>query len=242
MVCPVCIIFVQTEHMKGKIEIPKFSWWDWFLIVGFISVSVAVSVLKGNFSVLSFIAGTCSVLCVIFGVKGSVLNFLFGFLGSCIQGYMALRSGLYANAVLFLLYNVPMQFVGWAQWRKRALGGGSEGIKTRWMSWPQRALLIILSTAAVWGISRLLLKTDDPQPVSDALAMTVAVGAQFLLTFAFIEQWFMWIVVNGANLVMWAIAATRGVQFAPIMVVQYVFYMMNSIYGIVWWSKMSKKA
>ena len=85
-------------------------------------------------------------------------------------------------------------------------------------------------------------KTDDPQPVSDALAMTVAVGAQFLLTFAFIEQWFMWIVVNGANLVMWAIAATRGVQFAPIMVVQYVFYMMNSIYGIVWWSKMSKKA
>jgi hypothetical protein len=52
----------------------------------------------------------------------------------------------------------------------------------------------------------------------------------------------MWIVVNGANLVMWAIAATRGVQFAPIMVVQYVFYMMNSIYGIVWWSKMSKKA
>ncbi|MBR4842281.1 MAG: nicotinamide mononucleotide transporter, partial [Bacteroidaceae bacterium] len=76
---------------------------------------------------------------------------------------------------------------------------------------------------------------------SDALAMTVAVGAQFLLTFAFIEQWFMWIVVNGANLVMWAIAATRGVQFAPIMVVQYVFYMMNSIYGIVWWSKMSKQ-
>ena len=69
-----------------KIEIPKFSWWDWFLILGFMSVSVAVSVLNGNFSVLSFIAGTCSVLCVIFGVKGSVLNFLFGFLGSCIQG------------------------------------------------------------------------------------------------------------------------------------------------------------
>jgi len=213
--------------MKRKIEIPRFTWWDWFLILGFISVSVAVSVLKGNFNALSFIAGTCSVLCVIFGVKGSVLNFLFGFLGSCIQGYMALKSGLYANAALFLLYNVPMQFIGWAQWRKRALGGGHEGIKTRWMSWPQRALLI---------------KTDDPQPVSDALAMTVAVGAQFLLTFAFIEQWFMWIVVNGANLVMWAIAATRGVQFAPIMVVQYVFYMMNSIYGIVWWSKMSKKA
>ena len=113
---------INFADMSKKIEIPKFSWWDWFLILGFMTVSVAVSVLNGNFSVLSFIAGTCSVLCVIFGVKGSVLNFLFGFLGSCIQGYMALRSGLYANAALFLLYNVPMQFVGWAQWRKRALG------------------------------------------------------------------------------------------------------------------------
>jgi len=46
----------------------------------------------------------------------------------------------------------------------------------------------------------------------------------------------------GANLVMWSIAATRGVQFAPIMVIQYVFYMMNSIYGIVLWSRMSKKS
>ena len=71
---------------KIKIEVPRFTWWDWFLILGFMTVSVAVSVLNGNFSVLSFIAGTCSVLCVIFGVKGSVLNFLFGFLGSCIQG------------------------------------------------------------------------------------------------------------------------------------------------------------
>ena len=78
---------------KLKIERPRFTWWDWFLILGFMTVSVTVSLLNGNFNVLSFIAGTCSVLCVIFGVKGSVLNFLFGFLGSCIQGYMALRSG-----------------------------------------------------------------------------------------------------------------------------------------------------
>lgn len=233
-------IDIMTER---KIGIPRFTWWDWFLIIGFMSVSVAVSVLKGDFSTLSFIAGTCSVLCVIFGVKGSVMNFLFGFLGSCIQGYMALRSGLYANAVLFLIYNVPMQFVGWAQWRKRQLSGGSEGIHTRWMTWTQRAVLVVLSALAVWGISRLLmLKTDDPQPVSDALAMTVAVGAQFLLTLAFVEQWFMWIVVNGSNLVMWAIAAARGVEFAPIMIIQYVFYTMNSIYGIVLWNRMSKKS
>lgn len=226
---------------KIRVELPKFTWWDWFLILGFITVSVIVSILKGNFSTLSFIAGTCSILCVIFGVKGSVLNFLFGFAGSCIQGYIALKSGLYANAALFLLYNVPMQFVGWFQWRKRMFGGGREGIKTRWMTWPQRALLVVLCALSVWGVSRLLLMTDDPQPVSDALAMTVAVGAQFLLTFAFIEQWFMWLVVNGANLIMWSIAAARGVQFAPIMIIQYVFYTMNSIYGIVLWSRMSKK-
>lgn len=233
--------FCSMERQERPITLPRFTWWDWFLILGFMTVSVIVSVLNGNFNVLSFIAGTFSVLCVIFGVKGHVLNFLFGFMGSCIQGYMALKSGLYANAALFLLYNVPMQFVGWFQWRKRLQGGGKEGIRTRWMTWPQRILLIALCTASVWAISRLLMKTDDPQPVSDALAMTVAVGAQFLLTFAFIEQWFMWIVVNGAQIVMWSIAVARGVQYAPIMLIQYVFYTMNSIYGIILWSRMSQK-
>lgn len=223
-----------------KLALPRFTWWDWFLFIGYLAVTLSVGILKDTFSPISFTAGIFSILCIIFGCKGHSLNFLFGFIGSGIQGYMALKSGLYANAVLFLLYNVPMQFIGYANWKKRQRSSQADGIRTRWMTWPQRILLVVLSVAVVYGTSLLLGRTDDPQPVSDAMAMTAAVGAQFLLTLAFVEQWFMWLVVNGTQLVMWSIAISRGVPYAPIMVIQYSFFMANSIYGIVLWSRMSK--
>lgn len=230
------------EKQNRLFSLPHFTWWDWFLIAGFIIMSLAVSMLPQNsFNALSFTAGVFSILCIIFGCKGNSLNFVCGLIGSAIQGYMALKSGLYANAVLFLLYNVPMQFIGFFQWRKRRLQTEEDGIHTRWMNWWQRVLLVVLSVAAVWTVSLILRGTDDPQPVSDAMAMTAAVGAQLLLTLAFVEQWFMWLVVNGTQLVMWSIAMTRGVPYAPIMMIQYVFYTMNSIYGIILWSRMSKK-
>lgn len=226
---------------KSYIKWPQFTWWDWFLTGGYLAVTLAVSLLNGNFNPLSFIAGIFSILCIIFGCKGNSLNFLFGLIGSAIQGYMAWKSDLYANAALFILYNVPMQFIGYTNWKKRQLKTEADGIKTRWMSPVQRLLLVLLSGAMVYGISLLLRKTADPQPVSDAMAVTAAIGAQLLLTLAFVEQWFMWLIVNGAQLVMWSIAIARGVPYAPIMVIQYSFFMANSIYGIVLWSRMSKK-
>jgi len=226
---------------KPNLSLPRFTLWDWFLTGGYLAVTLTVSLLNASFNPLSFVAGICSILCIILGCKGSSLNFLFGLAGSAIQGYMALKSGLYANAALFILYNVPMQFIGFHNWKRRRLENGNEGIHTRWMTWPQRILLVAAAAAMVTATSFLLSKTDDPQPVSDAMAMTAAVGAQLLLTLAFVEQWFMWLVVNGTQLAMWSIAITRGVPYAPIMVIQYSFFMANSIYGIVLWSRMSKQ-
>lgn len=229
------------EDKKFALVLPKFTWWDWFLTGGYLAVTLAVSLVNGSFNPLSFIAGIFSILCIIFGCKGNSLNFLFGFIGNLILGYMAWKSGLYGNAGLYLLYNVPMQFIGFANWKKRRLESEADGIKTRWMTWPQRILLVVLAVAVAFGISWLLGRTDDPQPVSDAMAVTAAIGAQLLLTLAFVEQWFMWLVVNATQLVMWSIAITRGVPYAPIMVIQYSFFMANSIYGIVLWNRMTKK-
>ena len=226
--------------LSGLLNKDTFKAWDYFLIIGFTSISVIISCVKGNFETLSFVGGLFGILCVIFGAKGNILNFAFGLIGSAISGYIALKTGLYAYAALFFLYNVPMQFFGFSQWRKRVLKNHVSAIKTRWMTWPQRILLLIFSSAGVVGLGFLLKQTDDPQPFMDATVTTVMVVAQFVLTFAFIEQWFMWIIVNVTSISIWAIATARGEQYAAIMMVQSFFYLINSFYGVFQWSKLAK--
>lgn len=224
-----------------KRAIGSFSLWDMFIIVGFVTTSLAVSLVTGQFSWLSFIGGTFSILCVIFGAKGHMLNFVFGLLGSLILGYIMFRSGIYAMAAFYILYNVPMQAVGWAQWRKRRLNPEAKVIRTRWMSWPQRILMFCVTIAMIIGFRFVLGRfTDDAQPLSDAAAVSVAIVTQFVLVFAFIEQWFLWILMDIVMGIVWIISWKAGVQHAAIQFVLEMFYLINATRGIFLWMKLEK--
>lgn len=221
--------------MNKKIEIPRFTWWDWFLILGFVATSLAVSILKGEFSTLSFIAGTCSILCVIFGAKGDMLNFPFGFVGSLLLGYIMFGSELKGMALFYLLYNAPMQIVGWFKWNKRRLSDDSAVIKTRWMNWNLR-IIMVLSALIIAGIMHFILR----DPWEDAVPLAVIVVTQFVLVFAFIEQWFLWLLYDFIMVAIWIIKWKDGVSYASIQLILQLFYLINAFRGIYQWSKLEK--
>ena len=225
--------------MNKKIEIPRFTWWDWFLILGFVSASFTVSVLTKEFSVLSFVAGTCSILCMIFGAKGDMLNFPFGLVGSIILGYIMFGSGVLGMAVYYLLYNAPMQIVGWFKWNKRRLSDDSAVIKTRWMTWKQR-ILMVLSTLVIAVVLYFILRNKETDSWIDAVAVAVIVVTQFVLVFAFIEQWFLWLLYDFIMVAIWIIKWKDGVSYASIQLILQLFYLINAFRGIFQWSKLEK--
>lgn len=223
-----------------KKAIGTFSLWDMFIIIGFVTTSLIVSLVTGQFSWLSFIGGTFSILCVIFGAKGHMLNFLFGLLGSLILGYIMFRSGIYAMAAFYILYNVPMQAVGWAKWQERRLNPEADIVRTRWMNWPQRILMAAATAALITGFYIILNKTSDTNPIGDAAAVSVAIVTQFVLVFAFIEQWFLWIVMDIVMGIVWIISWRSGVPHAAIQFVLEMFYLINATRGIFLWMKLEK--
>jgi len=89
-------------------------------------------------------------------------------------------------------------------------------------------MVFVISTVLLYVI---LLKTNDPQPFLDAVSTVPAFIAQFMLMFRYREQWIMWLVVDVATLILWI---SIGNIF---MIAQYVFWIMNCIYGFIKWSK-----
>lgn len=231
-----------SNNDKGPLTVWKdFTLWDLFIILGFTLTSLAVSIVTGQFSALSYAGGALSILCVIFGAKGHMLNFLFGLLGSLILGFIMFRSGIYAMAAFYILYNVPMQFIGWVKWRKRRLAPEANVVKTRWMSWPQRALMFGSTIVLILGFYLILDRfTDDAQPLSDAAAVSVAIVTQFVLIFAFIEQWFLWIAMDIVMGIVWSISWKAGTPHAAIQFVLEMFYLINAVRGIFLWMKLEK--
>ena len=221
--------------------------YDWFLIAGVIVTNIIYSVLTGTMDVVGSIAGITGVLCVVLVAKGSIWNYAFGLVNVSLYAWISYKAALYGDAGLNALYYLPMQFIGWWQWRKRGAAmsesesaGDGVQVKARRLDWSQRVLLVLGCLAAVTAVGFLLKYLGDPQPFKDSATTVLSIVAQALMALAFMEQWALWIITNVISVVMWSVCVLRGEAHAGVMVIMWVFYLLNSINGFRVWLKLSK--
>lgn len=229
--------------MKTKV----LSLYDWFLIVGVILTNIIYSVLTGTLDVIGSLAGITGVLCVVLVAKGSIWNYAFGLVNVSLYAWISYKAALYGDAGLNALYYLPMQFIGWWQWRKRgaavseteAAGEGVQ-VKARRLDLKQRTFLALGCFVAVALVGLLLKHLGDPQPFKDSATTVLSIVAQALMALAFMEQWALWIITNVISVVMWGVCVARGEAHAGVMVIMWTFYLLNSINGLRVWLKLSK--
>ena len=221
--------------------------YDWFLIVGIIVTNIIYSLLTGTLDVLGSLAGITGVLCVVLVAKGSIWNYAFGLVNVSLYAWISYKAALYGDAGLNALYYLPMQFIGWWQWRKRGAAiseseaaGDSVQVQARRLYWSQRLFLALGCLVAVTAVGYLLEYLGDPQPFKDSATTVLSIVAQALMALAFMEQWVLWIITNVISVVMWGVCVVRGEAHAGVMVIMWVFYLLNSINGFRVWLKLSR--
>jgi nicotinamide mononucleotide transporter len=223
------------------------SLYDWFLIAGVIASNIIYSALSGNVDIVGSVAGIAGVLCVVLVAKGSIWNYLFGIINVSMYAYISYKASLYGDAALNAVYYVPMQFIGWWQWRKRGAAmsdaeAGESGVqvKARRFTWNQRILLALGCAAGVIAVGYVLKHFGDPQPFKDSATTVLSIVAQALMALAFMEQWALWIITNIISVVMWCICVARGEAHAAVMVIMWTFYLLNSLNGFRVWMNLSR--
>ena len=227
------------------------SLYDWFLIAGVITSNVIYSIMTGTLDIIGSLAGITGVLCVVLVAKGSIWNYLFGVVNVSLYAWISYKAALYGDAGLNALYYLPMQFIGWWQWRKRGAAVSSDDaqrltgdedvrVKARRLSWRQRILLVIGCISAIVAVGFLLRNLGDPQPFKDSTTTVLSIVAQALMALAFMEQWCLWIITNIVSVAMWTICVLRGEAHAGVMVIMWVFYLLNSLNGLRVWAKLSR--
>ena len=224
------------------------SLYDWFLIAGVIVSNLVYSLMTGTLDLVGSVAGITGVLCVVLVAKGSIWNYAFGLVNVSLYAWISFQSSLYGDAALNALYYLPMQFIGWWQWRKRGAamseaeaGGESVQVKARRFTWAQRAYLALGCVLSIIGVAVLLEHLGDHQPLKDSTTTVLSIVAQALMALAFMEQWCLWIITNVVSVIMWCICLSRGDAHAGVMVIMWIFYLLNSLNGLRVWLKLSRE-
>lgn len=234
-------------------------WFNTFILVGMAVVTVVVTALKFRDAeggrillVVSAIGSLMGVLCTVCAANGRILTFLFGIIDVSIYGVVCLVGSnppLYGNAALHLLYFLPMQFVGYFQWRRRK---SEEEVKVKarrlnGRQWLLYGTIFLVGLIAAYFILAAVGRKDGQEVVKmlvflDAFSMMCNIIGQYLLSTAYMEQWIFWIGVNVSTILLMALKQhlDPDAAFASIYVVKYSFYLLNAINGLRIWIGLSR--
>lgn len=237
----------------------KFNkWFNGFILVGMAVVTVLVLAFKLRDTqdgrallIIASVGSLAGVLANVLSANGRILTFLFGLIDVSIYGAMCLTGAKYGNAALHLLYFLPMQVVGFLQWRRRGASGESQ-VRARRLDgrqWLLYGSIFLVGLVAAYFILAALDKNEAAQVVkwmvlTDAVSMMCNILGQWLLSTAYMEQWYFWIGVNIFSVVMWVLTLRQSPDssYALVYVVKYSFYLLNSLNGLRIWLALSRKS
>lgn len=142
-------------------------------------------------------------------------------------------SRLYGEAGLQIFF-VIVALWGWWQWLRGTLDDGS-ALRVRALS-GREALGCLLAMAIAWPALALVLdhRTDSDVPWFDAFPTAASLVGQWLLGRKYIENWPVWLVVNGVSV---ALFAFKGLWLTVLL---YAVFAVLSVAGWRAWRRLAE--
>ncbi|HFI0092621.1 TPA: nicotinamide riboside transporter PnuC [Streptococcus suis] len=190
--------------MKTESGIMKELFSDWKPFeVGYVAILILLQIFAyiiAPDSIIGMISGITGVLCLVYGMKGRKITFLFGIIQCLAMTYIAFISQAYGSFAMNIIY-VISQPIGWFMW------GQDEAIRS--FTQKQRKTIFIGAFFA-WLIGWAVLAMLQGQlPYFDSINLVVSLIAQTLYIFKYRENWSLWIIVNIANVLYWIILTVQ---------------------------------
>lgn len=276
------VMAVNGVKNKTGFNDQKFNiWFNIFILVGMITAVVIVNILKIRAQdaitvkqIIIAVGAIMGVMNVVLSANGNIWTFLFAVLDVSIGAYANYDSGNMGQFAQHAFYFLPMQFIGYWQWRKRGAGrrivksetseDGTEPVKVKaevskvkarrltGRQWVYVAIAIVLGTALCYGIlywvdlkqlqAGRIAEIDKEKLFLDSFVLVLNFVGQVLLSYAYMDQWYMWNLVNIFSILLWTnrLMSAQSNSYTIVMVIKYSFYLLNSINGLRIWLRLSR--
>lgn len=238
-------------------------WFNAFILAGMLAAVAVTNIYKIQqpgarhlMLIVTSIGALTGVVNTVLSANGNIWTFLFGVIDVSIASVVAFDSSIrpggepvWGNFALHAFYFLPMQFVGWWQWKKR---GAKSSVKVRARRLaPWQSALTLAALLGGTAVAYLVLCTVGCGGLSagiryiilfDALVLVLNIIGQILMSLAFMEQWVIWILVNVFSVLLWTDKAMSSPDssYTVVMVIKYVFYFLNSLNGLRIWLNLSR--
>lgn len=217
------------------IRLTAFEWLLWLGSVAMITVSY---LLAGEYDVLTLIASLIGVTALIFTAKGNVLGPVILIFFSLFYGYISFTQQYYGEIITYVGMSAPVSAVSVITWLKNPYS--SSEVKTSKVTAKTMTVLLI-ATVVVTVLFYFILKVFG---TASLIISTISVATSFLASMLTTLRSPFYAAAYALNdivlIVLWIIASAGDISCIT-MVVCFVVFLINDLYGLINWLKMQKK-
>ncbi len=178
---------------------------------------------------LEVIAVFAAIVYLLLAIRQNIWCWLGAGISTAIYVYLFLDAKLYMESALNLFY-FAMAIYGWSVW----YSGGSGGDQLPVSVWPRKLHAIaIAAIVAASMLSGYLLSrySDAVYPYVDSMTTWGAIWATFLVARKVLENWWYWLVIDTASIVIYW---SRDLQLTALL---FAVYVVMIPFGLVAWRR-----
>ena len=234
-------MYVECLFFGGKMKVFKyFSKFEWALWGSSLFPIAAFYCLFDRSSPLTLTASLLGATSLIFCAKGNPFGQVLMIIFSVLYGIISYSFAYYGEMITYICMTGPMAVFALISWLRNPYNGNKSEVKVNRLKKAEIVFMMIL-TLIVTVIFYFILKFFN---TANLLPSTVSVTTSFIAVYLTFRRSPYFALAYATNdivlIVLWAIATMENVSYISV-VVCFITFLVNDLYGFVSWKRMEKR-
>lgn len=212
---------------------------EWMIWLGSLAAVVISFVISGGGDLLTLIASLIGATALIFVSKGMVIGQILTVVFAVFYGIISLLFHYYGEMLTYLGMTAPIAIATVVAWIKHPYKQTSE-VEVNHVSKKQTIVLAVLAALVTFVFYFILKALGNANLLFSTISVTTSFIASYL-TFLRSEYYGLGYAANDVVLIiLWVLASFEDISYLP-MVICFVVFLVNDLYGFFNWRKMKKR-
>ncbi|MBR6525324.1 MAG: nicotinamide mononucleotide transporter [Clostridia bacterium] len=213
---------------------------EWALWCISLFLVLASNILCGQIDIVNLAATTLGVTALIFIARGDVWGQILTVIFSILYGVVSFRFRYWGEMITYLGMTLPIAVMSIITWLKNPYAEDRNEVKIARMSKGGAVFLWVLALSVTAMFFFILRAFDTPNLLPSTLSVTTSFLACYLLMMRNSHYALAYAANDVVLIVLWVLAAISDLSYLP-MVVNFLMFLINDLYGFISWKKREKK-
>lgn len=191
-------------------------------------------------NVLTLMASLIGVTSLIFCAKGNPVGQVLMVFFSITYGIISYTCAYYGEMITYLTMTLPMAFFALISWLKNPYKDNHAEVKVNTISKKETIFMFVLTL----GVTILFYFILDAFGTANLLVSTFSITTSFLAVYLTFRRSPYFALAYAANdvvlIILWILASLQTIKYLSV-VVCFIAFLINDIYGFISWQRMKKR-